>query len=282
VVRPGHERRDSAKTRQWPLCRASRKGATAVDRRRRGNIPRLGADAIDTFRASRRVGRADESSSWPAVEGSVRFDVSRRRCARRAYVSTFRGDVAAAPWQAAALSSRGGDISPAGGGTLGEARWRSRRGYHVALAPQPRSAVCVGGHPGAAFVRLLALLDFVSQAATSARCRPSALDNPRRCCLIGLETSQRAPLLERRLRPAPPPLARRCRRNAATSRRFPTRAAALNIRDQCTTTSKSETSVTVKRHPGPSFGRESLAEPTASKEARMTYSAVHNLSRHVT
>jgi hypothetical protein len=102
----------------------------------------LHVDAIDTFRASRRVGRADASSSWPAVEGSVRFDVSRRRCARRvlrfdvsrrrcarrAYVSTFRGDVAAAPWRAAALSGRGGDISPAGGGTLGEARWRSRRG----------------------------------------------------------------------------------------------------------------------------------------------------------
>ena len=91
---PVHWCRLSAKTRQWPLCRASRKGATAVDRRRRGNIPRLGADAIDTFRASRRVGRADESSSWPAVEGSVRFDVSRRRCARRVYVLTFRGDAA--------------------------------------------------------------------------------------------------------------------------------------------------------------------------------------------
>ena len=76
-------------------------------------------------------------------EARLRFDVSRRRCARRAYVSTFRGDVAAAAWRAAALSGRGGDISPAGGGTLGEARWRSRRGYHVALAPQPRSAgVC--------------------------------------------------------------------------------------------------------------------------------------------
>jgi hypothetical protein len=36
-----------------------------------------------------------------------------------------------------------------------------------------------GSHPGAPLVRLLGLLDFVSQAATSARCRPSALDNPR-------------------------------------------------------------------------------------------------------
>ena len=33
---------------------------------------------------------------------------------------------------------------------------------------------------------------------------------------------------------------------------------------------------------GSSFDCESFAEPTASKEARMTYSAVHNLSRHVT
>jgi hypothetical protein len=67
-----------------------------------------------------------------------------------------------------------------------------------------------------------------------------------------------------------------------TSRRLPTRTTSLDIRDQRTTTSKSETRVTVKRHPGPSFGRESLAEPTASKEARMTYSTVHNLLRHVT
>ena len=70
--------------------------------------PRLGADAIDTFRASRRVGRVDASSGLPAVEGGVRFDVSRRRCARRVYVSTFRGDVAAALWQAAVLSGRAG------------------------------------------------------------------------------------------------------------------------------------------------------------------------------
>src|SRR5258708_39798275 len=96
-----------------------------------------------------------------------------------------------------------------------------------------------------------------------------------------LEAAKRSALLERGLRPASPPLARGRRRNAATSRRLPTRAATLNIRDQCVTTSESETSVTVKQHPGPSFRRESLAEPTASKGARMTYSAVHNLSRHV-
>jgi hypothetical protein len=37
----------------------------------------------------------------------------------------------------------------------------------------------------------------------------------------------------------------------------------------------------VKPHPGPP-STVSPRRPTASKEARMTYSAVHNLSRHVT
>src|SRR5439155_11811875 len=40
------------------------------------------------------------------------------------------------------------------------------------------------------------------------------------------------------------------------SRRLPTRTARLDIRDQRTTTSKSETRVTVKPHPGPSFDCE--------------------------
>jgi hypothetical protein len=78
------------------------------------------------------------------------------------------------------------------------------------------------------------------------------------------------------------PSHRNHRLSRARSRRLPARATSLDIPDKRTTTSKSETSVTVKRHPGPSFRRESLAEPTSSKEARMTYSAVHNLSRHVT
>jgi hypothetical protein len=161
------ERRSSAKTRQWPqsveLPGKGRQQSIAGG----GVSPRLGADAIDTFRASRRVGRAMRAAAglrWRAAYVSTfRGDAGRGAF----YVLTFRGDVAAAPWRAAALSGRGGDISPAGGGTLGEARWRSRRGYPVALAPQPRKRRCVS-----------ALLDFVSQAATSARCRPSALDNP--------------------------------------------------------------------------------------------------------
>ena len=60
----------------------------------------------------------------------------------------------------------------------------------------------------------------------------------------------------RRLRPAPPPLASRRRRDAAASRRLTTRTARLDIADQRTTTSESETSVTVKPHPGPSFDCE--------------------------
>src|SRR5712692_7301632 len=79
--------------------------------------------------------------------------------------------------------------------------------------------------------------------------KPRAVTRPRRAIL---EAAERSAPLDRGLRPTMPPLTRGSRRNAATSRRFPTRAAALNIRDQCTTTSKSETSVTVKRHPGPS------------------------------
>jgi hypothetical protein len=56
--------------------------------------------------------------------------------------------------------------------------------------------------------------------------------------------------------------------------------ASLDIGDQRPTSSESESSVTVKPHPGPP-SIVSLRRPTASKEARMTYSAVHNLLRHV-
>jgi hypothetical protein len=43
----------------------------------------------------------------------------------------------------------------------------------------------------------------------------------------------------------------------------------------------SETRIRVKGHPC-LLSDVSLRRPTASKAARMTYSAVHNLSRHVT
>src|SRR5487761_253185 len=95
-----------------------------------------------------------------------------------------------------------------------------------------------------------------------------------------LEADKRAALLPRRLRPTPPPLAGRCWRDAAASRRLPTRTTSLDISNQRAPTSKSEPSVTVKRHPGPP-STVSLGRPTDSKEPRMTYSAVHNLSRHV-
>src|SRR5438270_3372393 len=71
-----------------------------------------------------------------------------------------------------------------------------------------------------------------------------------------LETTQRATLLQPGLPPTRPPLARSRRRDAAASRRLPARVARLDVRDQRTTASKSETSVTVKRHPGPSFDCE--------------------------
>jgi len=95
-----------------------------------------------------------------------------------------------------------------------------------------------------------------------------------------LEAGERATLLERRGRPTSPPLTGGRRRDATTSRRSTTRKAALHLSDQRPPASESETSVTVKPHPGPP-STVSLRRPTASKEARMTYSAVHNLSRHV-
>ena len=85
------------------------------------------------------------------------------------------------------------------------------------------------------------------------RQQPRAAVRPRRAIL---ETGQRPTLLERRLRPAPPPLTRRRRRDAAASRRLTTRTARLDISDQRAAASKSETSVTVKPHPGPSFDCE--------------------------
>src|SRR5204862_1112666 len=69
-------------------------------------------------------------------------------------------------------------------------------------------------------------------------------------------TSERPLLLERRLRPAPPPLTGGRRRDAAASRRLPTRQTSLDVGDQAPATGESETSVTVKPHPGPSFDCE--------------------------
>src|SRR5438128_3347513 len=71
-----------------------------------------------------------------------------------------------------------------------------------------------------------------------------------------LETGERAPLLHRRDRPTTPPLAGRRRRDATTPRRFPARAASLDISNKHTATAESEPSVTVKPHPGPSFDCE--------------------------
>src|SRR5207248_10404795 len=56
--------------------------------------------------------------------------------------------------------------------------------------------------------------------------------------------------------PAPPPLAGRCWRDATASGRLATRKAGLDVRDQLAAAGKSETSVTVKPHPGPSFDCE--------------------------
>src|ERR1700675_3019645 len=71
-----------------------------------------------------------------------------------------------------------------------------------------------------------------------------------------LKTTQRRALLDRRGRPATPPLTRGRRRDAAASRRLATRQTSLDIRDQRPPASQSETSVTVKPHPGPSFDCE--------------------------
>src|SRR5262245_22763350 len=64
------------------------------------------------------------------------------------------------------------------------------------------------------------------------------------------QTRQRPPLLKRGLRPAPPPLARGRRRDTAASRRSTTRQTHLDIGNKCPPTTESETSVTVKPHPG--------------------------------
>jgi hypothetical protein len=71
-----------------------------------------------------------------------------------------------------------------------------------------------------------------------------------------LETTQRPTLLRRRFPPAPPPLARRRRRNAATPRRLPARTPRFDVADKRSPTSKSETRITVKGHPGPLSRRE--------------------------
>ena len=95
-----------------------------------------------------------------------------------------------------------------------------------------------------------------------------------------LETNKRSALFTRSTRPAAPPLAGSRWRNTTTSCRRPARATRLDIPDQAATTGESEPSVTVKPHPGPP-SVVSLRRPTASKEARKTYSAVHDLFRHV-
>ncbi len=71
-----------------------------------------------------------------------------------------------------------------------------------------------------------------------------------------LETAQRLTLLGGRLLPAEPPLTGGRRRDATASRRLTAGAARRDVGNQRTTTSKSETSVTVKPHPGPSFDCE--------------------------
>src|SRR3954470_18714873 len=95
-----------------------------------------------------------------------------------------------------------------------------------------------------------------------------------------LETSIQRAILRARFAPATPPFTRSRRRNATTPCRFTTRRASLDVSHERATSGKSETSITVKSHPGPP-STASLARPTASKETRMTYLAVHNLSRHV-
>jgi hypothetical protein len=85
--------------------------------------------------------------------------------------------------------------------------------------------------------------------------RRSAATRPRARRTI-LETTQRRALLDRRDRPAPPPLAGGRRRDTAASRRLTTRTTSFDIRDQRPPPSQSETSVTVKPHPGPSFDCE--------------------------
>src|SRR5437764_3809230 len=85
------------------------------------------------------------------------------------------------------------------------------------------------------------------------RQQPRRAVRPRRSIL---ETAQRYALLERRLRPAPPPLTSGRRRNSAASRRCTTRKTAFDIADQRPPASESETRVTVKPHPGPSFDCE--------------------------
>src|SRR5947207_1001294 len=98
--------------------------------------------------------------------------------------------------------------------------------------------------------------------ATAGSADPLLLDRrqkPRRAAWSGraiLETAKRPPLLERRLRPAPPPLTSCGRRDATAPRRLTTRKAAFDIADQHPPTSESETRVTVKPHPGPSFDCE--------------------------
>ena len=71
-----------------------------------------------------------------------------------------------------------------------------------------------------------------------------------------LEADERLLLLGRGLRPAPPPLAGGRRRDAAASGRLPAPAPGLDVGDERPPTGESETSVTVKPHPGPSFDCE--------------------------
>src|SRR5215204_3978860 len=80
----------------------------------------------------------------------------------------------------------------------------------------------------------------------SGRQQPRRAVRPRRPIL---ETNKRSALLECRLRPAPPPLARGRRRDAAASRRTTKRTTALDVSNQRPTAGKSEPGITVKRHP---------------------------------
>src|SRR2546421_7141289 len=90
------------------------------------------------------------------------------------------------------------------------------------------------------------------------------------------QTGERASLALARLPPPHPPPMHRRRRHPKHRRRLTHRHAALNNTNQRPPTSRSELRVTVHIHPSlPSC----LVAETASREARMEPSAVHNVRR---
>src|SRR5262249_33744275 len=95
-----------------------------------------------------------------------------------------------------------------------------------------------------------------------------------------VQTHQRRTILLTRLTPPCRPSTRRRSRNVERGRRRPHRATVLDRTHQRVAASQSELRVTVNNHPG-LLRIVSPRRPTASKEARMNLSTVHNLCRHV-